>query len=117
MQLVAWDPPQLQTDVRHRHLPSSACAPHTLTRPAPLAARRTNAVLTVKDVHGCHRYCRGAHLHFPLYLIILNTESAVGQDVTRYAHALALGRRLCQGSVGKQLGLAYVQSVKYFFPL
>ena len=44
MQLMAWDPPQLQTDVRRRRLASA--------RPEPLSARRTNAVLTVKGLHG-----------------------------------------------------------------
>ena len=53
MQLVAWDPAQLQMDVRRRCL-ASACALHTVTRPEPLLARRTNAVLTVKDLHGRH---------------------------------------------------------------
>ena len=63
MQLMAWDPPQLQTDVRRRCL-SSTCALHTLTRPEPVLARRTNAVLTIKDPHGYRRDRLGAHVHF-----------------------------------------------------
>ena len=54
MQLMAWDPPQLQTDVRRRCL-SSACALPTLTRLEPLLARRTNAVLAIKNPHGYRR--------------------------------------------------------------
>ena len=38
MQLMAWDFPQLQTDVRCRCL-SSACALHAQTRPESLSAR------------------------------------------------------------------------------
>lgn len=68
MQFMPWDPPQLRTDVRRRRL-APACALHTLTRPEPLLAKRTNAVLTVKDPHGCHRDFRDARVHLPLLFI------------------------------------------------
>ena len=68
MQLMAWDPPQLQTDVRRRCLSPSVHL-HALTRPEPLSARRINAVLIIKDPHGRHRDRRGVRIHFPLLFI------------------------------------------------
>ena len=69
MQLLAWDTAQLQMDVRRRCL-ASACALHTLARPMPLLARRTNAVLTVKNLHWCHRDRRGSPVHLSLLFLM-----------------------------------------------
>ena len=98
MQLMAWDPPQLQTDVRCRCL-ASACALHAQTRPESLSA-----------MNQCHRYHPGSARAssrpprcarpLPFHLITVNTISAVRQTLSRNIHALALGRHLRQGSVG-----------------
>ena len=100
MQLMAWVPPQLQTDVRCRCL-AYACAFRAQTRPESLSARMLldepmASLPSPRASSGPPRCARP----LPFHMITVNTISAERQTLSRNAHALAPGRHLRQGSVG-----------------
>ena len=99
MQLVAWFPARLQTDVRRRCL-ASACALHTVTRPEPLLADEPTPSSPSRICMGVTETAE-VSASTSLCFHLIEHRLAVRQIVSGNAHGLSpSSSRQCESSSG-----------------